>query len=80
MSIWPWKMHIVVGAMARRGAAARMRRKSAELYCHSVVENLIARVDGECVCKVVLDVSLLSSVIMHLELDWRTPMHKLEFC
>ena len=49
MSIWPWKMHIVVVAMARRGAAARMRRKSAELYCHNVVENLIARVDGECV-------------------------------
>ena len=37
--------------MARRGAAARMRLKSAKLYCHSDVENLIARVDGECVVR-----------------------------
>ena len=51
MSVWPWKMHIVVVAMARRGAAARMRRKSAELYCHNVVENLMARDDGEYVVR-----------------------------
>ena len=37
--------------MARRGAAARMQLKSAKLYCHSDVENLIARVDGECVVR-----------------------------
>ena len=43
-------MHIVVVAMARRGAAARMR-KGADLYCHNVVENLIARVDREYVVK-----------------------------
>ena len=37
--------------MARRGAAAKMRLKSAKLYCHSDVEKLISRVDGECVVR-----------------------------
>ena len=51
MSVWPRKMHIVVVAMARRGAAAKLQRKSAELYWHDVVENLISGVDGEYVAK-----------------------------
>ena len=37
--------------MARRGAAARIQLKSAMSYCHGDVENLIARVDGECVVR-----------------------------
>ena len=36
---------------ARRGAAARMRLKSAKVYCHGDVENVSARVHGECVVR-----------------------------
>ena len=39
---------------------------------------------GGCVlfgrCDANLGVSLLSSVVMHLELELRTPVYKLEFC
>ena len=51
MSVWPRKMHVVVVAMARRGAAAKMQRRSAELYCHDVVDRLISGVDGEYVVR-----------------------------
>ena len=44
-------MHIVVVAMARRGAAARMQLKSAKVYCHGYVENVSALVHGECVVR-----------------------------
>ena len=44
-------MHIVVVAMVRRGAAAKLQRKSAELYWRNVVESLISGVDGEYVVK-----------------------------
>ena len=51
MSVWPRKMHVVVVAMARRGAAAKRQRRSAELYCLVVVEGVISGVDGEYVVR-----------------------------
>ena len=55
MSIGPRKMHVVVVAMARRGAAAkgsgRNSDKSAEWYCQVVVEGVISGVSGGCVVR-----------------------------
>ena len=44
-------MHVVVVAMARRGAAAKKQRGGAELYCLVVVEGVSSGVNGEYVVR-----------------------------